>query len=43
VEIDAVQAEAWAAQVATAHGFADVDHTIELVGTCATCRAAAAS
>ncbi|MFC4614724.1 Fur family transcriptional regulator [Cellulomonas algicola] len=43
VEIDAAQAEAWAAQVATAHGFADVDHTIELVGTCASCRAAAAS
>lgn len=39
VELDAAQAEAWAAQVATAHGFADVDHTIELVGTCATCRA----
>ncbi len=43
VEIDAAQAEAWAAQVAAAHGFADVDHTIELVGTCATCRAAAAT
>ena len=43
VEIDAAQAEAWAAQVATAHGFDDVDHTIELVGTCAACRAAAAS
>lgn len=40
VELDAAQAEAWAAQVATAHGFDDVDHTIELVGTCATCRAA---
>ncbi|GCE75102.1 Fur family transcriptional regulator [Cellulomonas biazotea] len=40
VEIDAGQAEAWAAQVAKAHGFDDVDHTIELVGTCATCRAA---
>ncbi|AEE46051.1 transcriptional repressor [Cellulomonas fimi] len=39
VELDAAQAEAWAAQVATAHGFADVDHTIELVGTCAPCRA----
>jgi len=39
VEIDAGQAEAWAAQVASAHGFDDVEHTIELLGTCATCRA----
>ena len=39
VEIEAGQAEAWAAQVGAAHGFDDVDHTIELVGTCATCRA----
>nr|WP_326522469.1 Fur family transcriptional regulator [Cellulomonas alba] len=40
VEIDAGQAEAWAAQVASAHGFDDVEHTIELLGTCAACRAA---
>lgn len=39
VEIDGPAAETWAEQVAAAHGFADVDHTIELVGTCATCRA----
>ncbi|WP_448629466.1 Fur family transcriptional regulator [Cellulomonas soli] len=39
VEIDAPVAEGWAAQIAAAHGFDDVDHTIELVGTCATCRA----
>jgi Fur family ferric uptake transcriptional regulator len=39
VEIDAGQAEAWAAQVASAHGFDDVEHTIELLGTCAACRA----
>lgn len=42
VEIDGPNAEAWAAQVATAHGYGDVEHTIELVGTCATCRAAQA-
>ncbi|GAA3822097.1 transcriptional repressor [Cellulomonas soli] len=41
VEIDAPVAEGWATQVAAAHGFDDVDHTIELVGTCAACRAAA--
>jgi len=39
VEIDAGQAEAWAAQVAAAHGFDDVEHTIELLGRCASCRA----
>ena len=42
VEIEAGQAEAWAAQVGAAHGFDDVDHTIELVGTCAACRASSA-
>lgn len=42
IEIDAGQAEAWAAQVAASHGFDDVEHTIELVGTCADCRAARA-
>ncbi|MBO3085626.1 transcriptional repressor [Cellulomonas sp. zg-ZUI188] len=43
VEIEAGQAEAWAAQVGAAHGFDDVEHTIELVGTCAGCRAVASS
>lgn len=43
VEIDAPVAEGWASQVASAHGFDDVEHTIELVGTCATCRAAASA
>jgi Fur family ferric uptake transcriptional regulator len=40
VEIDAGEAEAWAARVASSYGYDDVDHTIELVGTCAACRAA---
>jgi Fur family ferric uptake transcriptional regulator len=39
VEIDGPGAEAWAAQVASAHDFSDVEHTIELLGTCAECRA----
>ncbi len=30
--------EAWAAEVAQAHGFSDVNHTIELFGNCADCR-----
>ncbi|GIG30550.1 Fur family transcriptional regulator [Cellulomonas marina] len=40
VEIDGPAAESWAESVAAAHGFAEVDHTIELVGTCAACREA---
>lgn len=39
VEIDGPGAETWAAEVASAHGFVDVEHTIELIGTCAECRA----
>ncbi len=38
VEISGREAEAWAAEVAAAHGFSDVSHTIELFGTCAGCR-----
>ena len=39
VEIDGPGAESWADQVGASHGFSDVAHTIELVGTCADCRA----
>lgn len=39
VEIDGPGAEAWAEQVGAAHDFSDVEHTIELLGTCAECRA----
>jgi len=39
VEIDGPGAEAWASEVAAAHGFSDVEHTIELIGTCVDCRA----
>ena len=38
VEIDGPGAESWAARVASAHDFTDVEHTIELIGTCAECR-----
>jgi Fur family ferric uptake transcriptional regulator len=37
VEVDGPTVERWAAQVAVSHGFIDVDHTVEVVGTCATC------
>jgi Fur family ferric uptake transcriptional regulator len=39
VEIDGPTVEAWAAQVGTSHGFADIEHTMELFGTCAECSA----
>jgi Fur family ferric uptake transcriptional regulator len=42
VEIDGPTVEAWASKVAAAQGFDDIEHTIELWGTCADCRASAA-
>ena len=38
VELSGREVEAWAAEVAAAHGFSEVSHTIELFGTCADCR-----
>ncbi|MFY9489351.1 MAG: transcriptional repressor, partial [Mycobacterium sp.] len=38
VEVSGREVEAWAAEVAAAHGFTDVTHTIELFGTCSDCR-----
>ena len=37
VEVEGAQAEKWAAEVAGAHGFSDVSHTIEIFGTCGDC------
>lgn len=37
VEIDAQEVEAWAARMASAQGFKDIGHTIELFGTCQNC------
>jgi Fur family ferric uptake transcriptional regulator len=37
VEIEGPDVEAWAAQVGAVHGFEDIDHVIELFGTCARC------
>ena len=39
VEIDGPSVESWASTVGAAHGFTGIEHTIELFGTCATCRA----
>ena len=37
VEVAGPAVERWADAIAREHGFTDVDHTLELVGTCATC------
>lgn len=37
VELDGPGVEAWAAQMAAAHGFSEVEHTMELTGLCAAC------
>lgn len=38
VEVTGPAVEAWAADVASRHGFADVTHTVEVFGTCRACR-----
>lgn len=38
VEVSGRDVEAWATEVAAAHGFSDVNHTIELFGKCADCQ-----
>lgn len=38
VEIAGPAVERWAAAVAAEHGFTDVTHTVEVFGTCASCR-----
>jgi Fur family ferric uptake transcriptional regulator len=40
VEIEGGAVEKWTRQVAEAEGFIDVDHTVEIVGTCAACATA---
>ncbi len=42
VEIEGATVERWTRKVADAEGFVDVDHTIEIVGTCPDCAAARA-
>ena len=41
VEVEGPEVERWADRVAGRHGFVDIAHTIEIVGTCADCAAAA--
>jgi Fur family ferric uptake transcriptional regulator len=42
VEVAGPAVEQWADRVAGEHGFADVSHTLEIVGTCAGCLAPSA-
>lgn len=37
IEIEGPGVEAWAAEVAAVHGFRDIEHTVELTGTCSAC------
>ncbi|MFZ2510510.1 MAG: Fur family transcriptional regulator [Gordonia sp. (in: high G+C Gram-positive bacteria)] len=39
VEIQADPVERWAEQIATAHGFHDISHTVEIFGVCTACAA----
>lgn len=39
VEVDSVGVERWARKVAEEHGFAEVEHVVEVFGTCAACAA----
>ena len=43
VEVEDTPVERWAAKVAEQHGFGDVEHQVEVFGTCASCRAAASA
>jgi Fur family transcriptional regulator, ferric uptake regulator len=40
VEVADAPVERWAARIAAEHGFADVQHQLEVFGTCASCTAA---
>jgi Fur family ferric uptake transcriptional regulator len=42
IELDDPTMEAWAHDLASAHGYSDVSHTIEIFGVCAKCAKAAA-
>jgi len=37
VDIDVPEFEAWAAQFAGRHGYADIEHTVEITGVCSDC------
>ena len=38
VEVEVPAVESWADKVSAEHGFSDVQHTLEIVGTCSDCK-----
>jgi Fur family ferric uptake transcriptional regulator len=38
VEVEGPAVESWADRISAEHGFSDVRHTLEIVGTCADCQ-----
>jgi Fur family ferric uptake transcriptional regulator len=38
VEVEGPAVERWTSAIAAEHGFSDLSHTLEIVGTCADCR-----
>ena len=38
VEVEGPAVERWTGAIATEHGYADISHTLEIFGTCPTCR-----
>ncbi len=38
VEVEGAAVEAWTRSIAEEHGFADVSHSLEIFGTCPSCR-----
>ena len=39
VEVEGPAVEKWTGSIAAEHGYADISHTLEIVGTCADCAA----
>jgi Fur family ferric uptake transcriptional regulator len=37
IEVEGPEVERWATRIAKEHGFADVTHTVEIIGTCPDC------
>jgi Fur family ferric uptake transcriptional regulator len=43
IEVEGPEVERWADRVAGLHGYVDITHTVEIVGTCSECAAARAN
>ena len=43
VEVEGPAVERWTSAIASEHGFSDLSHTLEIVGTCAACAGTSAS